>query len=155
MLPKNSQVEGLDFEVDENFVLDMGQVQLKVIPTLGHTNSHAAYYVNDTMVFTGDSLFINGCGRTDFQEGCPETMYQSIQKLFAELDDDVLVYPAHNYCGLLVSTIGEEKKYNQRISNKCLEEFVETMDNLNLAYPKKIDESLPANLKAGRCSDKD
>jgi sulfur dioxygenase len=100
-------------------------------------------------VFTGDALFIRGCGRTDFQQGSAETLYHSIHdKLFQWLPDDCSVYPGHDYKGLSVSSIGEEKKYNPRLT-KTKEQFVEIMKNLNLPPPKKINESVPANMEDG------
>ena len=92
---------------------------------------------------------IRGTGRTDFQDGSAETLYQSITKKLFTLPDSTLVYPAHNYKGFTVSTIGEEKKFNTRLS-QGKEEFVKIMKNLNLSYPKKIDVAVPANMNCGR-----
>lgn len=100
-------------------------------------------------VFTGDALFIRGTGRTDFQQGDAGKLYDGItQKLFT-LPDATWVYPGHDYAGNLVSTIGEEKRLNPRLAGKSREEFIALMANLNLPHPKKIAESVPANLRCG------
>jgi len=94
------------------------------------------------------SFLSSGCGRTDFQEGSSEILYNSVQKQLFELPDDYLVYPAHDYKGLTCSSIGEEKKFNPRLT-KTLNEFKDIMSNLNLAYPKMIDKAVPANRVCG------
>jgi len=102
------------------------------------------------MVFTGDALFIRGCGRTDFQQGSASSLYDSIQKLYRILPDECIVYPGHNYKGILSSTIGEEKQYNPRIfATQTREGFCEIMNNLKLPNPKYLDIALPANLVGG------
>lgn len=132
-----------------SFGADSNVINLEVRATPGHTDGCVSY-VCDNMVFTGDALLIRGCGRTDFQGGSSEKLYDSVRTQLFELPDETLVYPAHDYKGRMVSTIGEEKELNPRLGlKKTKEEFVEIMSNLNLAYPKKIDESLPANLKCG------
>ena len=109
-----------------------------------------AYLVNNTHVFTGDALFIRGCGRTDFQSGDAGTLYDRVtQKLFT-LPDETLVYPAHDYKGQTVSTIGEEKRFNPRFVGKDRDSFITFMDNLNLPDPKKIMEAVPANERCGK-----
>ena len=119
-----------------------------VIATNGHTDSHMSYLVNDSLVLTGDALFIRGCGRTDFQSGDPGTLYDSVtQKLFT-LPDSTLVYPGHDYKGQTVSTIGEEKQWNPRFK-RDLSSFIEFMNNLNLPNPKKMMEAVPANEHCG------
>ena len=100
------------------------------------------------MVFTGDALLVRGCGRTDFQGGSAETLYDSVHAQIFTLPDDTVVYPAHDYKGHRSSTVGEEKRLNPRLS-KSKAEFVEIMGNLGLPYPKKIDEALPLNLVCG------
>jgi sulfur dioxygenase len=118
--------------------------------TPGHTNGCMSFVTDDMkMVFTGEALLIRGCGRTDFQQGNSETMFESIWTQIYSLPQETLVYPGHDYKGRLVSTIGEEKKYNARLAGKTKEEFVHIMNNLKLAYPKKIDVALPANLMDG------
>lgn len=125
-----------------------GDKSVKVLHTPGHTNGCVSYYT-DGMVFTGDALLIRGTGRTDFQQGSSENLYDSVtQKLFT-LPDETIVYPGHDYKGFTSSTIYEEKTLNPRLANKTKEEFVEIMKNLNLPYPRKIKESVPANINCG------
>lgn len=103
---------------------------------------------DESMAFTGDALLIRGCGRTDFQQGSPKTLYESVHQKIFTLPEHCLIYPAHDYTGRTVSTVGEERKFNPRLT-KDLQEFVKIMDNLNLPKPKKIDVSVPANLVCG------
>ena len=122
---------------------------LEVRATPGHTDGCVSY-VCDNMVFTGDALLIRACGRTDFQQGSSEKLFDSVRNQLFVLPDETFVYPAHDYKGRTVSTIGEEKALNPRLGMaKSKEEFVEIMNNLKLDYPKRIDEALPANLKCG------
>jgi len=102
----------------------------------------------EKLVFTGDALFIRGCGRTDFQGGSAATLYDSVHGQLYTLNNDFKVYPAHNYAGETMSTIAEEKKHNPRLT-KTKDDFVALMAGLNLSYPKKIDLALPWNLNCG------
>ncbi|MCG8338834.1 MAG: MBL fold metallo-hydrolase [Proteobacteria bacterium] len=130
--------------------LKFGNYTVKALSTPGHTDGCTSY-VLENMVFTGDALFIRGTGRTDFQQGSSEALYESINSKLFTLPEDTLVYPGHDYKGMWVSTIGEEKQHNPRVGGgKTLKEFIEIMDNLNLANPKKLDISVPANLKCGQ-----
>ena len=125
--------------------------------TPGHTDHHFAYlFDNGTqkMVFTGDALLIDACGRTDFQSGSAETLYNSIHNKLFSLPDDTLIYPGHDYSGKTISSIKQEKQRNPRLSNnKSMTEFVELMNNLDLPYPKKIDFAVPGNEDCGICPD--
>lgn len=126
----------------------LGEVHIDVLSTPGHTNGCVSYHVADR-VFTGDALLIRGTGRTDFQQGDPGKLYDSItQKLFA-LPDQTLVFPGHDYVGHSMSTIAEEKRLNPRLAGKSRDEFIALMNRLNLPHPKKIAESVPANLRCG------
>ena len=138
-----------DLLVTDGVQLQIGSVEIKVLHTAGHTSGCVSYLCADR-VFTGDSLLINGCGRTDFQQGDSATMFDSItQKLFS-LPADTLVYPGHNYHGVTVSTIKQEIATNARLGGgKSREEFIDIMNNLNLPYPKYIDKALPANQACG------
>ena len=108
-------------------------------------------YVVDDRVFTGDALLIRGCGRTDFQQGNAEKLFDSVRQLLFSLPDETFVYPAHDYKGRTVSTIGEEKRWNERLKlENSLSQFKSIMDGLNLANPKKIDEAVPANEQGGK-----
>jgi len=143
-------VKCADGSLADNEELQFGKFTVKALATPGHTNGCTSYLV-ENMVFTGDTLFIRGTGRTDFQQGSSEALYESINSKLFTLPDDTLVYPGHDYKGMWVSTIGEEKAYNPRVGGgKSLEEFIEIMDNLNLANPKKLDIAVPANLKCGK-----
>ncbi|CEF99331.1 Beta-lactamase-like [Ostreococcus tauri] len=132
-----------------SFGADSSSINLEVRATPGHTDGCVSY-VCDNMVFTGDALLIRGCGRTDFQGGSSEKLFESVRNQLFVLPDETLVYPAHDYQGRTMSTIAEEKALNPRLGvAKTKEEFVEIMNNLKLDYPKQIDKALPANLKCG------
>lgn len=130
--------------------IQIGNLVLKTIHTPGHTPCSISLLLNGKYVFTGDALFVRGCGRTDFQGGNTEALYNSITNQLFQLPDDTIVFPGHDYKGFVYSTIGEEKKWNPRIANKTLEEFKSIMDNLNLPEPKKIHEAVPANRACGK-----
>jgi sulfur dioxygenase len=135
--------------VGESDQLQHGCFKLNFLHTPGHTAGCLCIVDHEhRRVFTGDTLLIRGCGRTDFQGGSSEKLYNSVhQKLFT-LPADYAVYPAHDYNGITMSSIGEEKQLNSRLT-KPLNEFVEIMSNLNLAYPKMIDVAVPRNLNCG------
>ncbi|XP_021894991.1 persulfide dioxygenase ETHE1 homolog, mitochondrial [Carica papaya] len=132
-----------------------GDLFLEARPTPGHTIGCLTYVTGDgadqpqpRMAFTGDTLLIRGCGRTDFQGGNSEQLYESVHSQIFTLPNDTLVYPAHDYKGFTVSTVGEERQYNPRLT-KDKEGFKAIMENLNLAYPKMIDVAVPANMVCG------
>lgn len=146
---ESAQVKAIDMAVNEGDSVRFGNFTIQVLATPGHTNGCISYYV-DGMVFTGDALLIHGCGRTDFQQGNAEKLYHSITENLFTLPDETIVYPAHDYNGRTMSTIGEEKRWNPRLgSNKSKQAFVEIMQNLNLDLPKKINEAVPANMDTG------
>ncbi|MCU0537036.1 MAG: MBL fold metallo-hydrolase [Hydrococcus sp. Prado102] len=150
IVPKNAQAACADRHIRDGETLKLGTITIQAISTPGHTDSHNAYLVNGDRVLTGDALFVRGCGRTDFQSGDAGTLYDSVtQRLFA-LPDETLVYPAHDYRGHTVSTIGEEKQWNPRFVGRTRDGFIEFMGNLNLPDPKKIMEAVPANEMCGR-----
>ena len=145
---QDCNAQGYDRLLADGDVILFGREEILVIATPGHTAGSVSYLWHDRL-FTGDALLIGGCGRTDFQSGSAEAMYHSItQKLFT-LDDQVLVYPGHDYKGRRVSSIGEEKLFNARLAGKSLQEFVHTMASLGLPPPKRIHEAVPANLVGG------
>ena len=146
---KESGAECADRFLQDGDTLDFGRFQVKALSTPGHTSGCTSYVV-DGKVFTGDALFIRGSGRTDFQGGSSDKLFDSVtQKLFA-LPDYMKVYPGHDYKGATVSTIGEEKAFNPRLKiGTTREQFVETMKNLKLDDPKRIHEAVPANLACG------
>lgn len=150
----NPVIDGLpcaDIYLEEGKPLRVGSIELNPIYTPGHTNGHFAYLIDDQL-FTGDALLIEGCGRTDFQNGNAEDLYNSIHKKLFTLPDDYLVYPGHDYNNRFVSSIGQEKKRNPRLGNgKTADEFKQIMANLNLPYPKFIDYAVPGNKLCGVC----
>jgi glyoxylase-like metal-dependent hydrolase (beta-lactamase superfamily II) len=150
VVPANAQATCADRFIQDGEVLQMGSIQIEAIATLGHTDSHMAYLVNGTHLLTGDSLFIRGCGRTDFQSGNAGAMYDAITQHLFTLPDETLVYPGHDYKGETVSTIGEEKQWNPRFVGQTRESFIDLMANLNLPNPKKIMEAVPANQECGK-----
>jgi len=121
---------------------------LDVIYTPGHTDDSYSFILPDR-VFTGDTLLIRGTGRTDFQNGDPRQQYESIFGRLLRLPDETLIFPAHDYKGETVSTIGEEKAFNPRLQVKSVDEYVEIMNNLKLSNPKMMDVAVPANMKVG------
>lgn len=138
-----------DILVEPGSSVVFGRHSLEVRPTPGHTNGCVTYVCHEQgIAFTGDTLLIRGCGRTDFQEGCPKMLYNSVHSQIFTLPDNFKLYPAHDYKGLTVTTVGEEKLYNARLT-KTMDEFVQIMENLNLAYPKKIDVAVPSNRVCG------
>jgi sulfur dioxygenase len=144
-----SQVGCADLLLKDGEVLLLGDKKIKVISTPGHTNT-CLTYAFENMIFTGDSLLIRGCGRTDFQQGSSDKMYESVHEKLFKLSDETVIYPGHDYRGQTASTIGLEKKYNPRLSlTMTKENFKKIMSELKLANPKKIHEAVPANLTCG------
>lgn len=127
----------------------LGQVVIRVLETPGHTDDSVSYHVPG-MVFTGDALLVRGTGRTDFQNGDPGALHDSITRVLFALPDDTLVYPGHDYKGRTVTTIGEEKTHNPRLAGKTRDEFIEIMNNLGLPAPKKLAVAVAANRACGR-----
>ncbi|MBF7687259.1 MBL fold metallo-hydrolase [Acinetobacter rathckeae] len=152
---KNSGVECADVFITDGCDFRFGQQLLQVLATPGHTNACTSYYAKG-YVFTGDTLLINGCGRTDFQGGSAEKLYQSVHRKLFTLPSETIVYPAHDYKGNFSSSIGHEKEYNPRLAlHISQEEFIHIMANLDLAYPAQIDQALPANKLCGRVQTSD
>jgi sulfur dioxygenase len=150
IVPEGANVACADRTLRDGEELRLGSVTIRAIATPGHTDSHMAYLVNGTHLLTGDALFIRGCGRTDFQSGDAATLYDSVTGKLFTLADETLVYPAHDYHGLTVSTIGEEKHFNPRFVGRNRQQFIEFMNGLNLPDPQKIMEAVPANERCGR-----
>jgi glyoxylase-like metal-dependent hydrolase (beta-lactamase superfamily II) len=157
VVPKMDQLRCADLGVQEGEIFQVGKLQLHPLFTPGHTDTHHAYLIESnahTMLFTGDALLIEACGRTDFQSGDPVALYKSIHEKFFCLDDETLVYPGHDYEGRQISTIGQEKQRNPRLGNhKTEQEFVQIMNSMNLPYPRKIDFAVPGNTQCGQCPD--
>ena len=142
----NSKSEVVDLRVKEVENVKMDNINLKVMYTPGHTDCSYSYLMNDR-VFTGDTLLINGTGRTDFQNGNARQQYDSIFNKLLKLPENTMVYPAHDYNGKKHSTIGSERKNNPRLQVNSVDQYVEIMNNLKLANPKMMDVAVPANLK--------
>ncbi|MEH2226072.1 FAD/NAD(P)-binding protein [Nostoc sp.] len=156
IVPQNTAVTKADRSLVGGEILEVGSVIIETISTPGHSASHIAYLVNKTHLLTGDALFIRGCGRTDFQGGDPGTLYDVVTQRLFTLPDDTLVYPAHDYKGRTVSTIGEEKRLNPRFSDsygalreRSRSQFITIMNNLKLSYPQKMNATVPANEYCG------
>jgi glyoxylase-like metal-dependent hydrolase (beta-lactamase superfamily II) len=150
IVPENATAACADRQISNGEILPLGRLEIKAIETHGHTDSHMAYLVNGTHLFTGDSLFIRGCGRTDFQSGDAGTLYDHVTQRLFTLPEETLVYPGHDYRGQTVSTIGEEKQFNPRFVGKDRDSFIQLMNNLNLPNPQKIMEAVPANQQCGQ-----
>ena len=142
----NSKSEVVDLRVKEDENVKIDNINLKVMYTPGHTDCSYSYLMNDR-VFTGDTLLINGTGRTDFQNGNARQQYDSIFNKLLKLPENTMVYPAHDYNGKKYSTIGSERKNNPRLQVNSVDQYVEIMNNLKLANPKMMDVAVPANLK--------
>ncbi|HQS38376.1 MAG TPA: MBL fold metallo-hydrolase, partial [Methylotenera sp.] len=140
--------ETADIQLQDHDEIEFGAEKIKVIATPGHTPGSLSFLWRDRL-FTGDSLLINGCGRTDFQGGDAGKLYDAITTRLFSLAPETLVYPGHDYNGRRVSSIAQEKLINPRLANKTKAEFVHLMENLNLPKPKLIDIAVPANRKCG------
>src|SRR5438270_10966882 len=152
MLSKASGAEGADRLLAQDDVVSFGGRRLLVRATPGHTDGCLTLVLDDrSLAFTGDCLLIRGSGRTDFQQGDPAAMYRSIHEQIFTLPDDCLLYPAHDYRGLTVTSVAEERRYNPRIGGEIgIGDFTGYMKNLRLAHPKLLDVAVPANLRCGR-----
>ncbi len=131
--------------VKDNEKITIEKIELKTLYTPGHTDNSYSFLMNDR-VFTGDTLLIKGTGRTDFQNGDPYDSYNSIFERLLKLPEDTLIYPAHDYKGESVSTIGEEKKFNPRLQVSSAEEYANIMNNLNLSNPEMMDTAISKNI---------
>ncbi len=146
IMGEQSKSEVIDLKVKEDDKIEIDKIQLKVIYTPGHTDCSYSFLMNDR-VFTGDTLLINGTGRTDFQNGSAKTQYNSLFNKLLKLPEKTMVYPAHDYNGKKFSTIKDEKNNNPRLQVSSVDQYIEIMNNLNLANPKMMDVAVPANLK--------
>ena len=153
--PAQDNLPCADIGVAEDRPLSLGGLTFQPIFTPGHTDTHHCYRLDvggQPRVFTGDALLVDGCGRTDFQNGDAAALFSSVREKLFSLPTDTLVYPAHDYQHRHVSTIGQERERNPRLGEGIgFERFLAIMANLNLPYPKKIDVAVPANLKCGDC----
>ena len=146
VMGEKSKSEVIDLKIKDGETIKVESIELKAIYTPGHTDCSYSYLMNDR-VFTGDTLLINGTGRTDFQNGSSQDAYDSLFNKLLKLPEKTLVYPAHDYNGKKNSTIENEKNNNPRLQVSSKEEYVEIMNNLNLENPKMLDVAVPSNLK--------
>jgi len=146
IMGEKSKSEVIDLKVNDNENIKLENIELKALYTPGHTDCSYSYLMDDR-VFTGDTLLINGTGRTDFQSGSPYDAYDSLFNRLLKLPEKTLVFPAHDYNGKKNSTIGTEKNNNPRLQVSSKDEYAEIMNNLKLPNPKMLDIAVPANLK--------
>lgn len=152
VMGEQSGVDVVSVRVADGDRVDIEGASLTAIYTPGHTDDSYSFFYGDR-VFTGDTLLIRGTGRTDFQNGDPAAQYHSIFERLLVLPDDTLVYPAHDYKGNTLSTIGEERAFNPRLQVGSVQEYVDLMNNLNLPNPKMMDIAVPTNLRVGMLQD--
>lgn len=152
MVAKASSAQGADRYLSQGDEVQFGGHYLRVRATPGHTDGCLTYVLDDeSMAFTGDCLLIRGCGRTDFQQGNAEELYRSVHTQIFTLPDQCLLYPGHDYRGLTVTSVAEERKFNPRLGGEIGEaDFAGYMDNLNLPHPKQIQRAVPANMRCGK-----
>lgn len=148
VMGEQTKADVVSMRVAEGDKLTIEGLSLDVLYTPGHTDDSYSFVMEDR-VFTGDTLLIRGTGRTDFQNGDPRMQYESLFGKLLRLPEEMLVYPAHDYKGETVSTIGEEKRFNPRLQVKSVDEYVALMNNLNLPNPKMMDVAVPANMHVG------
>jgi len=148
VMGEQSSVDVVSMRLADGDKLKIEGVAMDVLYTPGHTDDSYSFLMQDR-VFTGDTLLIRGTGRTDFQNGDPRAQYESIFNRLLRLPDQTMVFPAHDYKGDTVSTIGEEKRYNPRLQVNSVDEYVALMNNLNLSNPKMMDVAVPANMRQG------
>ncbi len=155
IMGREAQAACVSRAITDGETIEIGELSLSAWYTPGHTSDSYSFVFDESSdetsnmrVFTGDTLLIRGTGRTDFQNGDPRTQYSSLQRLL-ELPSETLVFPAHDYKGWTVSTIGEERAHNPRLQVKDADAYAEIMDNLNLPNPKLMDVAVPANRSCG------
>jgi sulfur dioxygenase len=148
VMGEQSSVDVVSMRLSDGDMLRIEGLELQAIYTPGHTDDSYSFRMQDR-VFTGDTLLIRGTGRTDFQNGCPRAQYDSIFNRLLRMPDETMVFPAHDYKGDTVSTIGEEKRCNPRLQVGSVDEYVALMNGLNLANPKMMDVAVPANMRQG------
>ena len=148
LMGEHTPADTVEIKVKDNEIIEIDNLKIKSLYTPGHTSDSYSFLL-DSYLFTGDTLLINGTGRTDFQNGSSKDAYNSLFNNLLKLPEDTLVYPGHDYNGKLSSTIGNEKKFNPRLQVKSVDEYVDIMSNLNLAKPKMIETNVSRNIKLG------
>ena len=148
IMGENSPAETVDIKLEDDGIVKIDQLSIRAMFTPGHT-SDSYSFIMDNYLFSGDTLLINGTGRTDFQNGSSKDAYHSLFNKLLKLPEETILYPGHDYNGKLSSTIGKEKQHNPRLQVRNVDEYVELMSNLNLAKPKLIDINVSRNIKLG------
>ena len=148
LMGEHTPAETVEIKVKDDEIIKIDQIEIKAMYTPGHTSDSYSFLM-DNYLFSGDTLLINGTGRTDFQNGSSKDAYNSIFNRLLKLPEDTILYPGHDYNGKESSTIGNEKKFNPRLQVRYVDEYVELMSNLNLAKPKLIDINVSRNIKLG------
>tara|TARA_B100001063_G_scaffold139820_1_gene130641 strand:- start:320 stop:1003 length:684 start_codon:yes stop_codon:yes gene_type:complete len=148
IMGEHTPADAVEIKVKDEEIILLEQLKIKALHTPGHTSDSFSFLM-DNYLFSGDTLLINGTGRTDFQNGSSTDAYNSIFNKLLKLPDETLLYPAHDYKGEKVSTIGKEKKYNPRLQVKNVDQYIEIMNNLNLQKPVSLDFNISSNLKLG------
>ena len=148
IMGEHTPTDAVEIKVKDEEIIKLDQLKIKALYTPGHTSDSFSFLM-DNYLFSGDTLLINGTGRTDFQNGNSKDAYNSLFNRLLKLPDETLVYPAHDYKGEKVSSIGKEKKFNPRLQVSNVEEYIEIMNNLNLKKPTAIDFNVANNLKLG------
>ena len=144
----HTPADTVEIKVKDEEIIKLDHLEIKALHTPGHTSDSYSFLMNKYL-FSGDTLLINGTGRTDFQNGSAKDAYNSIFNRLLKLPDDTLLYPAHDYSGKKVSSIGNEKKFNPRLQVNSENEYIEIMNNLNLPEPKMMDVNVARNIKLG------
>ena len=148
IMGEHTPADAVEIKVKDSEIIKIDQLEIKAIYTPGHTSDSYSFLMQK-FLFSGDTLLINGTGRTDFQNGSSKDAYDSIFNRLLKLPSDTVLYPGHDYNGKKSSTIGNEKKFNPRLQVNNVDEYVELMSKLNLAKPKLIDENVSRNIKLG------
>ena len=148
IMGEHTPSDTVEVKVKDNEIIYVDKLEIKVIYTPGHTKDSYSFLMDDYL-FSGDTLLINGTGRTDFQGGNSKDSYNSIFNRLLKLPEETLLYPAHDYNGQTVSTIGKEKKFNPRLQVNSVNEYIDIMNNLNLSKPKLMDINVASNIKLG------
>ena len=148
IMGEHTPADTVEIKVKDDEIIKIDQIEIKAMYTPGHTSDSYSFLM-DNYLFSGDTLLINGTGRTDFQNGSSKDAYNSIFNRLLKLPEDTTLYPGHDYNGKVSSTIGNEKKFNPRLQVRNVDEYVELMSNLNLAKPKLIDINVSRNIKLG------
>ena len=148
LMGEHTPADAVEIKVKDDEIIKIDQIEIKAMYTPGHTSDSYSFLM-DNCLFSGDTLLINGTGRTDFQNGSSKDAYNSIFNRLLKLPEDTILYPGHDYNGKESSTIGNEKKFNPRLQVRNVDEYVKLMSNLNLAKPKLIDINVSRNIKLG------